>query len=246
MIRYTLLTLLITFLCVYSFKDWFKVLCVLVALLAVIEHPDWPKSLMGIQGANPWNLLLLFVLMGRAYSKKNEPQLEKLPAGLKFLLITYFTFVVISVLRMMSDTSGIVEWAVYTNQDPPSTASLISEHIINSFKWLIPGYLMYTGCNSEKRLKLGLVSIAFVYVFLALQIIKAMPIGSITRGDELEYLARRILSSNVGFHRVNLSMMMSGAFWAIYAFREILNKKMHVYYLYGICLIVFYGQALTG
>jgi O-antigen ligase len=246
MIRYTILIFVITVLCLYSFKDWYKSLCALILLVGVMEHPDWPKSLMGVQGANPWNLLLLFVLMGWFAARKRAPDQAVLPKNIKTLFFLYFTIIIVSVYRMMVDREGLIDWVMYTNQEIPSTLGMVSEHLINSFKWLIPGALIFLGCNSEARLKWGLVAVVGVYLLLALQIIKTMPLNAIAQGDQLEYLARRLLQKNVGFHRVNLSMMMSGAFWAIYSLREIITKRLYLMYLYGTCFVVLYAQALTG
>ncbi len=49
---------------IYAYRDWFKSLCGLIVLMAVIEHPDMPKSILGIQGMNPWNVLLINVMAG--------------------------------------------------------------------------------------------------------------------------------------------------------------------------------------
>ncbi len=56
MIRLTLLSLFCAFLCVYAWRDWFKALCGLIVMMAVVEHPDMPNSLLGVQGLNPWNI----------------------------------------------------------------------------------------------------------------------------------------------------------------------------------------------
>ena len=62
MIRYTLLTTAILFLAAYAWRDWYKVLCALIVMMAFVEHPDMPKEMFGIPGMNPWNVLLLAVL----------------------------------------------------------------------------------------------------------------------------------------------------------------------------------------
>lgn len=61
MIRTTLLWMLVAFLAAYSWRDWYKALCGLILLMAVVEHPDFPKTVMGVQGINPWNILLFVV-----------------------------------------------------------------------------------------------------------------------------------------------------------------------------------------
>ena len=60
-IRITALYIFVTFLAIYAWKDWFKSLCGLILLMAVIEHPDMPKTVLGIQGLNPWNVLFAMI-----------------------------------------------------------------------------------------------------------------------------------------------------------------------------------------
>ena len=45
--RIKLLWLIVAFLCFYAYRDWFKALCGLILLMAVIEHPDIPKTVGG-------------------------------------------------------------------------------------------------------------------------------------------------------------------------------------------------------
>jgi O-antigen ligase len=73
-----------------------------------------------------------------------------------------------------------------------------------------------------------------------------MPLGAITSGDRLQKLALKLLSSNVGFHRVNLAMMLSGAFWAIYSVKDHLDNAKLKKYILLLCFIMFYALALTG
>jgi len=56
-IRLTALYIFVAILLVYAWKDWFKSLCGLILLMAVIEHEDMPKSMFGTQGLNVWNVL---------------------------------------------------------------------------------------------------------------------------------------------------------------------------------------------
>jgi O-antigen ligase len=246
MIRYTILTILLTYVSISAIKNWYRSLCFLILMMAVIEHQDWPKTMFGIQGLNPWNIVLLFVLMGWLANKKKEGLQWDLPKKHTLLLVVYVCVIVISYTRMVGDFSEMTYYTSLLGADPPTSMGLFSEHIVNAFKWLVPPFLLYHGCNSRKRFLWGLLSFLAIYVLLALQVIKAMPINAIASGRDLEQLALKILSVNVGFHRVNLSMMLSGAFWALFTLRELLPHKSLIKYLMILCLIVFYGQALTG
>ena len=64
MIRLLALLGFIGFLSAYAWKDWFKSLCGLILLIGIIQHPDMPRNVLGIQGLNPWNLILSHRLPG--------------------------------------------------------------------------------------------------------------------------------------------------------------------------------------
>ena len=245
MIRLSLLTLFLSFVCLYAFKDWFKSLCGLIIIIGVLEHPDMPKSIGGIQGLNPWNIVLLFVLAGWYRAKEREGLSWDLPRHINVLLIIYLIVVVFSFLHMLRDQSGLASWYAYKKTVPPSTVSLISEYIINAFKWLIPAALLYHGCNSRERLVWATAALLGIYVLLAVQVIKWMPLSTITSGDELSERSLKVLMNEVGFHRVNLSMMLAGAAWGIFSARVFVKSK-YVKWVILLSGIVFMGQALTG
>ncbi|MEM8547585.1 MAG: O-antigen ligase family protein, partial [Pseudomonadota bacterium] len=64
MVRYTLLVLFIAWVGTVSTRDWFKALCFALPLIAFLERPDMPRAMFGLPGLNPFNIILLFVLIG--------------------------------------------------------------------------------------------------------------------------------------------------------------------------------------
>ena len=62
-IRITALYIFVAGLCVYAWKDWFKSLCGLILLMAVIHHEDMPTNMFGIQGFNTWNILFSVIFL---------------------------------------------------------------------------------------------------------------------------------------------------------------------------------------
>src|SRR5207247_10021912 len=76
--------------------------------------------------------------------------------------------------------------------------------------------------------------------------IKWMPISLLTDGDALEKRALKILANEIGYHRVNMSMMLAGAGWAVFASRFLAPRaspRMLIGVLSG---VIAYAQALTG
>ena len=245
MIRTTALWLLVSFLCAYAWRDWYKSLCGLILLMGVYQHPDFPTSVMGIQGFNPWNILMLVVVLAWANARKKEALKFDLPPKFLWLMAIFVSLIVISFLRLVGDTE-IHEEIAAVQGDSISTFGLLSEFIVNCIKWLVPAFLLFDGCRSKERLNLAIACILGVYVVLAIQVIRWMPFSTLTSGVELSERALKILSNEVGYHRVNMSMLLAGASWALFAARELVRSKVGRGLLYGASLILFVGMALTG
>jgi O-antigen ligase len=247
MIRLTLLTLFVTFLCLYAWKDWYKSLCGLILLMAVIEHPDMPRTLLGIQGLNPWNLVMVSVLGSWFVRRKEENLTWDMPRHVTLLFALYMVIVLVGVFRMLGDREGLLEWASLGGlRAIPSTSDLVSEHLVNTLKWVVPGLLLFHGCRSRERALWAVVAIVGVYVLLAVQVIKWMPLSSLTSGSDLEGRSSKILRNEVGYHRVNLSMMLAGASWAIFCTRTLVERPLARLAILGVSFMVLFAQMLTG
>jgi O-antigen ligase len=247
MIRLTALWLFILAVGVLSFRNWYRGVLGLVALMAVVEHPDFPKTLAGIQGLNPWNILLTITVASWLVNRRKEGLTWDLPGGIAFLLVVYLFLVVVAFLRAATDLGPVIEYAyVVGSDDLPTFAGLFSDHIINCIKWVIPALMLYDGCRDENRLRETVIVIIGVYFLLAVQIIRWMPFAALSAGENLGERALKILSNEVGYHRVNLSMMMSGAAWAaMYAAGLWQNRFMRMGFYLAAAAITL-GMALTG
>jgi O-antigen ligase len=246
MIRLTLVWLFVAFLSAYAWRDWFKSLCGLILFMAVVEHPDFPKSLFGIQGLNPWNILLLFVLMAWITNRDGRKSPWDMPRNISILLLVYFLIIVLSFIRMASDIAPISEFQQMLNIRPDTFLSLVSEHIVNCLKWVIPGILLFDGCRSERQLRWGVACTLGIYVLLAVQVIRWMPLSSITSGGDLEARSMKLLLNEIGYHRVNISMMLAGGSWALFAARDLFKSEKVRLFVTFLSAIVFFGMALTG
>jgi len=245
MLRVTLLTLVITFLALYAWKDWYKSLCGLILLMVVIEHPDMPKTMLGIQGLNPWNILFVIIMLAWLASRKREGLTWDMPRYINVLLLLYMSVALISCFRMLGDRDSLIMYASMIGKDIPTTADLWSEYIINSLKWVIPGLMLFDGCRSNSRFTMALISVLAIYFLLSLEVIKHMPLSAITSGDSLTARSLKI-DDKIGYHRVDLSMMLAGASWAIFATKELVSRRSHIMVIIAASLIVLFGQALTG
>jgi O-antigen ligase len=247
MIRITALWLFIVAVGALSLQNWYRGVLGLVALIAVVEHPDFPKSLAGIQGLNPWNILLVITMLSWIINRRKEGYSWDMPRGIRFLLMAYVFLIIVAFTRAASDLGSVIEYAqLLGTDDIPTFAGLFSEHIINGLKWLIPALMLYDGCRDEARLRETVLVIIGVYFLLAVQIIRWMPLSALIGGEDLGERALKILSNEVGFHRVNLSMMMSGSAWAaVFAVTIFQNRSIKLG-LYVAAGIISFAMALTG
>jgi O-antigen ligase len=246
MIRLALLSIFVSFLSIYAWKDWFKSLCGLIVLMAVIEHPDMPKTLLGIQGMNPWNILFANVFLSWFFSRKREGNTWDLPKNIQLLLTLYITVMIVGTVRLFLNVDEFVYSHLDFGRTPPSIANMVSENLVNTFKWLIPGLLLFDGSRTKSRINLALGSILLVYFILAVQVVKWMPLEVLTSGGDLTERSGKILSNEVGYHRVNLSMMLAGASWAFFTLYSVEKIKRNKFIFLFASLFVFFAQALTG
>ncbi len=247
MIRTAALWLFVTAVGVYSFKNWYRGVLALIALIAVVEHPDFPKSLAGIQGLNPWNILLVFVGIAWVNARASEGLRWDMERRLSVLLFMYGCLVVLAFLRAATDLGPVISFnRAIGSEDIPTFTYLFSDHIINCIKWVVPAIMVYDGCRDQDRLRETIYVIVGVYFLLAVQVIRWMPLSSITAGEDMAERALKILSNEVGFHRVNLSMMFAGGAWAaMYAAGYFENRLIRLAFYFAAFVITF-GMALTG
>ena len=186
------LYLVVALLSIYAYRHWYRSLCGLMLLMAVIEHPDMPKSIMGIQGLNPWNILLFNVILGWLISRRREGLVWDMPRYMNVLLALYLLVVLVGFFRMMMDRQHLEGF---------TTVQLTSEYLINTVKWVVPGLLLFDGCRSRRRLQIALASVLAMYFLLAVQVIRWMPPSAAVSGAGLEHRSRKIILNEIGYHR---------------------------------------------
>lgn len=246
MIRYTLLTIAVTFLAFYAYRDWYRSLCGLLVLMAFIERYDMPRQMLGITGLNPWNLLMLFILSAWFLAARRENLRWDFPKGIRWLLFLYLVVILVGFVRMLGNMGPIVEFAATTGRSVPSVKELFIDDLLNTVKYVIPGLLLFHGCNSRSRLRWGIGACLLTTLLLGLQIIKWMPISDLGDADALSARALRVLDHGIGYHRVDLAAMMASASWAFFVSRLIAPNKATGWILTGLGFLLVLSLALTG
>ena len=147
---------------------------------------------------------------------------------------------------MLSDQTGFINYSRIMGRDIPSTMTLWSEHFINCLKWVIPGLMFFDGCRNHNRFVLGIFSLLGLYFLIGIQVIKWMPLSTAISGEVLAERSLKILDNEIGYHRVDLAMMLAGASWAIFSLKSLASRRSHAMLIIAASLTVFFSLALTG
>lgn len=237
-IRLTILYLLIAGLVLHAWKDWFKSLCGLIVLMAVIEYPDMPHNILGMQGLNLWNVLFGIIVLAWARDRHRGGMPWDMPRHITMLLLLYLGVVLVGVLRAALDPGEYKEYPF---------GSLISEELINTVKWVLPAILLFDGCRSRRQVIMALACILAVYFLIAIQVIKWIPPESALGGDDEYIQIRRLkLGQEIGYHTTDVSVMLAGACWGMMATLALIRKKTTRMAVLAAAGVIAYGQALTG
>jgi len=237
MIRTTLLLTYVVVLILYARRDWFVSLCGAILLMAVVQHPDMPRNVGGIQGFNPWNAVMLSVLVSWLWQRKKRGLVWDAPRSVVWTLSLYGAVVIVAFGRMIFDP---------TNLDHRTTAYLVSEYLVNCIKWVLPGVILYDTCRTRRQITVGLVTVLGLYLLLAIQVIRWMPLEYAMAGDSLSYRASKIIQNEIGYNRVNMSTLLAGGSWAFVAATLLFKRWPAKALLLGGALTVAFGQALTA
>lgn len=221
---------------VYAYRNWFVSLCASIALMAFMKHPDMPHSVAGIPGGNLWNILILNVLIAWWKQRPYENPIP-VPTTIKIALALYVGVIFVSFLRFFIDPT------VYWQGD---RQDIFQEFLVNSLRLLIPAVLLFDGCHNYQRVKGALGVIVLLYFLLALQVIRSVGFHADMTGTEVSGRGAKIIQRSVGYDRVDMSMMLSGAGWAAVAFSNLVERKSFRWGVRGAALVTALAQALTG
>jgi O-antigen ligase len=236
-IRITVLSLIVAYLCVYAWRDWFRALCGAIVLMAFLEHPDMPRHIFGIVGLNLWNILLINVLIGWAQQRHYEGLQWDTPGKIKIAFILYCFVIAWAFSRAFLDPTRFYEF---------NRTTLLINYFVNPLRFLIPGLLLYHGCRTRERVVWALSAIILLYFLLSVQVIRYMGIHVNMSGTDLAARAAKIIHHSVGYDRVDMSMMLSGASWAMVAFSLLFQNKRLKWSCWGVAGLTLLAQAMTG
>lgn len=247
MIRYALLGMYVSFFCAYAFKDWYRALLGLLFLVAFMERPDMPEAMFGIPGLAPFNILLVFVVLGYLGQRSQEVSHWQAPAKNGMFLWGLVVILGIGVLRMVADLGASYDTAHALGVDfRQGRGEVIFEYFATTIKWAVPGLLVMAGCNSEKRLKETMLVMMLVVALLALQVLRTMPLTMIADGYALQKRAVRVMDRDLGFHRNQLGVWMASGFWFVWLYMTELADRTRKIWMFVLAMFIFFALIMTG
>jgi O-antigen ligase len=181
-------------------------------------------------------VLFTAILLAWVAKRRREGLIWDMPRHVGVLLLMYLAVIVVGVLRAVFDRSHIEDYPL---------KSLISEELINTIKWVLPGILLFDGCRTRRRVLMALVCILAVYLLIAVQLHRLLPMGSILQGGGgLE--STRTQTLKMGYAATDLSVMLAGASWGILAALPMVRTKRYWIAPLTAAGIIVSAQALTG
>jgi O-antigen ligase len=153
------------------------------------------------------------------------------------VFLLYFSVIIIAFVRCLLDPTPYYDGTRMT---------ILVDYLINPLKFLLPSLMVYDGVRSQRRSILLLATLASVYFLLSLQVIRAMGFDLNVSAEALKVRAVRVIEREVGYHRVDMSMMLAGGSWALVAVSRLPKRKLLKVALLLAAGIVLVGQAKTG
>lgn len=232
------LWLVVAVLSIYAWKDWYKSLCGLIVLMAVLEHKDMPRTIFDVPGLNPWNLVFFIVLLAWLFQRRRERLRWDIPRAPAVLLLLGVGVLLFGFARLVADRQSLTEEL--------TIAELLSDYVFNPVKWVVVGLLLFDGCRGRRRLMLGLASIFALYFLISLQAIRWIVPSGALHGGELSSYTVRTLQREIGYHRNDVSTMLAGASWALLAMLPLVQSLKHRAGILVASFVVLFAQVLTG
>lgn len=192
----------------------------LILLSVVMQRRDFPSYLMGINGLNPWNLLLLASLFAVVIRHKGSGRSLDLPWRPAVLLLTFLVLIAVAYLRAVSDLDSIPETGPdgFSELRPP-VIGFTGDFLINRLKFMVPALLLFDACRTRRSIVTAVGIICFASVAYALLVIRHVPLSTLVSGSEEEFMGfRHRIDRDIGLMAIDMSMLLAGSFWALVAF----------------------------
>ena len=245
LIRYSLLIIAMLVVASMASRNWYRGLCFMLPLLAVLERPDMPREMFGIGGLNPFNILLGIVILAWLAQRRQDGSSWQVEPKVTWLFMISLLILSVSTIRAFADFGSLQGAFAYVGGVAPTKGEYFVENVINTSKWVLPGLLIAVGANSKERVRLAFIGILLTGAMLSIQVIAKMMPGLIGTQD-LADRALRVLDRDLGYHRVDLAAITASTAWAFLAAKSAFPKAIAAAVATGGFMLCTLAMAATG
>ena len=200
---------------VYAWRNWFVSLCGLILLTTLSQHHDMPRTMLGIAGLNPWNLVLGVILV--AWLTQRRPGYDHPPRYFLVAFAAYVALLVLGGVRAMFDSEVMVARGHWAGQN-----RLLFDLILNPLKYVLVGVLFFDGCRTRRQAWLGVHTLLLLGLLHALMMYKTMK-GIVFLGNYED--ARRMTDKMIGLHANDLAGLLTFAFWSLIVYATLIKGR---------------------
>ncbi len=238
-IRVTVLTFIVLGLSIYAWRNWFRALCGAIVLMAFLEHPDMPRHIFGIRRIQSLESAAAAMwseagLVGAAPTGVARDMPQNF-AGLSSL---YVFVIVWAFLRMFRSIRPAFMRAVRRQS---SWNILLT---LSSFSFPAFSSMMVAARGRMSSGRWGQFSCMYLLLVLAGRPLHGSSPRLFWRG--ISRRAAKVINNSVGYNRVDMSMMLAGASWAVIAFSGYASKTEVSLAPWGAAGFILLAQAMTG
>jgi O-antigen ligase len=210
---------------IYAWRDWFVSACALVVLAAFMKHADMPRTIGDIPGANPWNLLLVVVVVAWIVTRQRIPASRPCPRYVMVVFGLYVAVLVTAFLRGVMDLGGMRNSLLAGAEVTPGGFTV--EYLLNPLKYLVLAALIFDGARANRRNLLlaygAILAQVLIFVLMTWRYIPLEALLEPAASAHGESAYRRRFQKEIGFHANDIALVLVAGFWAVVASAPLLK-----------------------
>ncbi len=229
-----------------GFRHWFYPFCGLVILSAFMQRHDMPTNIMGITGANPWNILLAIVFFHWFLQRVAEGRRWDLGGWPLFILAAYMFMIFVGFVRAVVDIESFAPNSMSTGNVRRvnyTVLGLFVDELVNPVRYLLPAFLLYDGCRTRTQVKYAIAAIVAMGFSYAVFVVKYIPLGTLL-GTDYVLKSRNRIDREIGLHANDMAYVLVFVFWATVACWPLIKKWSYRVTALGVLTVLALGTAL--
>jgi len=199
----------------YARRNPFGPLCLLIILSAFMQRRDFPHELLGITGLNPWNILLVAIILAWVAQWRQTRWRDRIPRRAVAAIVVFVLMIGVAYARAVLDSDNPVANLGYRG----GLVSYTATFLVNPLRFLVVAFLVFEMCYTRRRLRIVVMSLCACTMLYSYMVIKAIPLGSLLFSSETAVLMyRHRVDRDVGLMAIDMSMLLGGMTWAMSVF----------------------------